>query len=73
MPLPDEKLHRPEMVEEDEGPDHLPLAMRQRAAHLKAIAEIAGARHDDKLERIAGLGIAQHGIVVGKPAHGGLL
>ena len=51
------------MVEEDEGPDHLPLAMRQRAAHLKAIAEIAGARHDDKLERIAGLGIAQHGIV----------
>ena len=57
------------MIEEDEGPDHLPLAMRQRAPHRKSIAEIAGARHDDKIERVAGPGIAKHGIVVGHPAH----
>ena len=44
--------------------------MRQRAPHLKAIAEIAGARHDDEFERVAGFGIAEHGIVGGLPAHG---
>jgi len=43
--------------------------MRQRAAHHEAIAEIAGARHDDEVERVAGLGIAEHGIVGGLPAH----
>ena len=63
------ELHRPEMVEEDEGADHLPLAMRQRAAHLESVAEVAGARHDDKLERVAGEGIAENGIVGGMPAH----
>jgi hypothetical protein len=63
------ELHRPEMIEEDEGADHLALAMRQRAAHLKTIAEIAGARHNDKLQRITGFGIAKHGIVGGHPAH----
>ena len=63
------ELHRPEMIEEDEGADHLPLAMRQRAPHRKAIAEVAGARHDDEIERVAGFGIAEHGIVGGLPAH----
>ena len=67
------ELHRAEMIEEDEGPDHLPLAMRQRAPHFKSVAEIAGARHDDEVERVAGFGIAEHGIVGGLPAHGGLL
>ena len=67
------ELHRAEMIEEDEGADHLALAVRQRAAHLKSVAEIAGARHDDKFQRVAGFGIAEHGIVVGKPAHGVLL
>jgi hypothetical protein len=61
------------MIEKDERPDHLPLAMRQRAPHCKSIAEIAGARHDDEVERVAGLGIAEHGIVGGLPTHGGLL
>ena len=64
------ELHRPEMIEEDEGPDHLALAVRQRAAHLESVAEVAGARHDDQLERVAGQGIAEHGIVGGQPAHG---
>ena len=67
--LAGDELHRPEMIEEDEGPDHLPLAVRQRAPHHEAIAEIAGARHDDEIERVTGLGIAEHGIVGGLPAH----
>jgi hypothetical protein len=57
------------MVEEDEGPDHLPPAMRQRAPHHEAIAEIAGAGYDDEIERVTGLGIAEHGIVGRLPAH----
>ncbi|MGY4341587.1 hypothetical protein ACVWW3_006493 [Bradyrhizobium sp. LM2.9] len=73
MPLPETNCTGPKMVEEDEGPDHLPLAMRQRPAHREAIAEIARARHDDEIERVAGHGIAKHGIVRGLPAHGGLL
>ena len=67
------ELHRAEMIEEDEGPDHLPLAMRQRAPHHESVAEVAGARHDDEIERVAGHGIAEHGIVGGLPAHGELL
>src|SRR5258708_28720960 len=67
--LAGDELHRPEMIEEDEGADHLALAVRQRAAHLESIAEVTGARHDDKLKRVAGFGIAEHGIVGGKPAH----
>src|SRR5437879_232805 len=57
------------MIEEDEGADHLALAVRQRPAHLEAIAEVAGTRHDHQFQRVAGLGIAQHGIIGGKPAH----
>jgi hypothetical protein len=64
------ELHRAEMIEEDEGADHLPLPVRQCAAHREAVAEIAGARHDDEIERVAGFRIAQHGIVGGLPAHG---
>src|SRR5271156_4961507 len=63
------ELHRAEMVEEDEGADHLALAVRQRAAHLESVAEVAGARHDDQFERVAGAGIAKYGVVGGKPAH----
>src|ERR1700710_2122647 len=57
------ELHRPEMIEEDEGADHLALAVRQRAANRKSIAEVASARHDDKFERVAGAGIAEHRII----------
>ena len=64
------ELYRPEMIEEDEGADHLPLAMRQRATHFEAIAEVAGARHDHQFQRVAGFGIAEHGIVGWHPAHG---
>ena len=67
--LAGDELHRSEMIEEDERADHLPLAVRQGAAHRESVAEVAGARHDDKLERIAGFGIAENGIVGGKPAH----
>jgi hypothetical protein len=66
-------LNGAEMIEEDERPDHLTLAMRQCAPHRKAVTEIAGARHDDEIERVAGFGIAEHGIVGGLPAHEELL
>ena len=59
------ELHRPHLVEEDEGPDHLAPAMRQGPAHGKAVAEIAHARNHDQLERIAGMLIAQHRVLVG--------
>ena len=63
------ELHRAEMIEEDEGADHLPLAMGQGAAHGESVAEIAGARHDDEVQRIAGLRVAEDRIVRGHPAH----
>ena len=65
-----DELHRAHLVEEDERPHHLALAVRQRAAHLEA-AEIAHPRHDRELQRIAGALVAEHGVFVGHPAHGG--
>src|SRR5262249_57294018 len=59
--LAGDELHRAEMIEEDEWTDHLPLAMRQRAPYGKAVAEVAGARHDDQGERVARPGISEHG------------
>ena len=55
--LPRDELRGAHLVEEDERPDHLPPAVRQGAAHGKA-AEIAHPRHNDKLQRIAGFGVA---------------
>jgi hypothetical protein len=67
--LAGDELHRPEMIEEDEGPDHLALAVRQRAPHFKSIAEVAGARHDHQFQRVAGMRVAEDRIVGGNPAH----
>ena len=64
----DQELGRPHLVEEDEGPDHLLLGRGQRAAHLEA-AEVAGARHDDVLDGVAGACVAGYGIVGRLPAH----
>jgi hypothetical protein len=61
--LPGDELHRPHLIEEDEGADHLPLAVGQRAAHGEAVAEIAHARHDDEIERVAGALVAENRIV----------
>ena len=61
-PLPGDELNRPHLVEEDERTDHLPFAVRQRAAHGEAVAQIAHARNDDELERIAGALVAEHGV-----------
>ena len=67
--LSGDELHRPHLVEEDEGTDHLPLAMRQRAAHLEA-AEVACAGHDDEVEGIAGVRVAEDRVARWHPAHG---
>src|ERR1700742_2046662 len=48
--LAGDELHRAEMIEEDERANHLPFAVWQGASHDKAVAEIASARHDDRLE-----------------------
>ena len=42
------ELGRAEMIEEHERPDHARLHRRQRAAHREAVAEVGGARHDDR-------------------------
>jgi hypothetical protein len=39
--------------------------MRQGPAYGKAVAEVAHAWNDDQLERIAGMLIAQHRVLVG--------
>ena len=65
MPSPGDELHRPHLIEEDERPDHLALAMRQRAAHRKAVAEIAHARNDDQFKRVARILVAEHRILIG--------
>ena len=44
------QVQRPGMVEEDERPDHAPLAERQDAADGKATAEIGASRVDDEIE-----------------------
>ncbi len=69
-PLPKQEFGRAELIEEDEGPDHLATLRRQGAPHAEA-AEILGGRHDDLLDGIAGMGVARNGIVGGKLGHGG--
>ena len=49
--LTGQHLGRARLVEEDEGPDHLPLRRRQRTANLEA-AEVAGPRDDEGLDRV---------------------
>jgi len=63
---------RPEMVEEDERPDHAPPRRGQRAPH-RNIAEVDRTRHDRHLDRVAAERIAENGILRGEEAHGGLL
>jgi hypothetical protein len=47
--------HRPEMVEEDERPDHAPLRAGQHAPHREARCELVGAALDQELDRIGHL------------------
>jgi hypothetical protein len=60
--LAGDELHRSHLVEEDERANHLPLELRQRATHREA-AQVAHPRHNDKFQCIAGLRIAEHGVV----------
>ena len=53
--------HRPEMVEEDERPDHAPLHARQHAAHGEARSQFVGAALDQKLDRIGHLVLPRAG------------
>ena len=63
---------RPEMVEEDERPDHARAPRRQRAMHLEA-AEIDRARHDHLLDGVTRWRIAEVRVLAGEKAHDALL
>ena len=63
------KLGRPEMIEEDEGPDHAPLGVRERAAH-REMADVYAARHHDEVDGVSGFRIAGRRILGRKEAHG---
>ena len=54
-PVAGAEFRRPEMVEEDERPDHARARRGQRAPHRKAVAEIDRARHHDVGDRLAGV------------------
>ena len=66
--LAGQELRRPRLVEEDERPDHLPLRRRQRPAHLEA-AEVAGARDDQRLDRVDRVAGRAARVERGVPAH----
>src|SRR5690606_25300733 len=67
--LAGQELRRPRLVEEDEGADHLPLGRRQGAAHLE-VAEIPGARNDERLDRVHADVVGAAGIHCRVPTHG---
>ena len=66
------ELGRPEVIEEDEGADHAPLAVGQRAADREA-AEIDAARNDHQFDGVAGCRVAGIWVLVGGEAHGLIL
>jgi hypothetical protein len=70
-PLPGHELRRAHLVEEDERPDHLAGWRGQRAAHLEP-AQIAGARDDQRFDRIDGVAGRALRVKRGVPAHRGL-
>src|SRR5262249_39989216 len=63
------KLGRAHVIEEDERTDDAALRGGQRPAHREA-AEVAGARDDHPLDRVARVGVAGEGVLAGKEAHG---
>jgi hypothetical protein len=62
--LPWLEMRGAEMVIEDEGPDHLPPLVWQRAPHAEA-SKIAAARRDRQFNRFGGC------VEVGERGHGG--
>ena len=65
---PKEEFSGAHLVEENEGTDHLPLRRRESAPDLEA-AEIARARHDDRVDRITGETVPGLRVFGGLPAH----
>ena len=57
------------LIEEDEGSNHLALVAGQSTTDFEAIAQIAYARHDDKLKRVARSPIPEYWINGGQPTH----
>ena len=63
------EFRRAHVVEEDERPDHAALRRGQRAADREA-AEVAGARDDHALDRVARVRVARAGSLPGKKLMG---
>jgi hypothetical protein len=66
QPTPGQELARPHLVEENEGPDHLPFVRRQGPAHLEA-AHIVGAGQEHHFHAIRRRRTG--GILSSLPAH----
>ena len=58
--LPGNELNRSHLIEENERADHLALAVRQRATHREAVAQITHSWNNDHVESIARSFIAEH-------------
>ena len=69
-PVAGAELGRPEMIEENERPDHARARRRQCAAHREAVAEIDGARHHHMGDGRAGVSVAGLRILAGEETHG---
>ncbi len=69
-PLTGAEFGRAEMIEEDEGSDHAPARVRQRAAHGE-MAEIDAARHDHEIDGVGRRCVAGRRIFAGEEAHAG--
>jgi hypothetical protein len=67
--LAGDELHRSHLIEEDERADHLTSGVRQRTVHGKTAAQIAHARNDNQVERIAGPFVAEYRVLCRHPAH----
>jgi hypothetical protein len=57
------------LIKEDEGSNHLALVAGQSATDFEAIAQIAYARHDHKLKRVARSPVPEYWINGGQPTH----
>ena len=64
-----DELHRSHLIEEDERADHLTSGVRQRTVHGKTAAQIAHARNNNQVERIAGPFVAEYRFLCRHPAH----
>jgi hypothetical protein len=67
--LTGDELHRPHLIEEDKGTDHLAPGVGSARCTEKPAAQIPHARGDDQVEHIARPVITKYRVLRGHPAH----